>query len=276
MTLSPQDHLRASLSLKTEESRTEKPLSSLKETNARFWDAVETLRLENPSAAAIIDEAMKTGGKFRVEVDDRYATSTKTPRAPKTSGAPSHTTLQVSKPKSPSEPSSDQKPSKKAKSKARAPSPEPSDEDPSDSSQDNPPSRKPRAPSAPGPPGDSSSEEDDPKPPRPSKSKPKSKDRRKSYGEAAFLYEEDPSEPDDSNLDQDQDFSNSTIALMLRSDRGAQAFPTAKDRQNKDSIPHMVVEFILKHRNISAVFYFIKAHLVRLQVTWYAMVNYLT
>jgi hypothetical protein len=63
---------------------------------------------------------------------------------------------------------------------------------------------------------------------------------------------------------------------MLRSDRGAQAFPTAKDRQNKDSIPHMVVEFILKHRNISAVFYFIKAHLVRLQVTWYAMVNYLT
>jgi hypothetical protein len=77
-------------------------------------------------------------------------------------------------------------------------------------------------------------------------------------------------------MDQDQDFSNSTISLMLRSDRGAQAFPTAKDRQNKDSIPHMVVEFILKHRNISAVFYFIKAHLVRLQVTWYAMVNYLT
>jgi hypothetical protein len=55
-----------------------------------------------------------------------------------------------------------------------------------------------------------------------------------------------------------------------------QAFPTAKDRQNKDSIPHMVVKFILKYRNISAVFYFIKAHLVRLQVIWYAMVNSLT
>jgi hypothetical protein len=94
--------------------------ASLRETNARFWDAVETLRLENPSAGAVIDEAMKTGGKLRVEVDDRYATSTKTPRAPKTSGASSHTTLQVSKPKSPSEPSSGQKPSKKAKSKARA------------------------------------------------------------------------------------------------------------------------------------------------------------
>jgi hypothetical protein len=38
----------------------------------------------------------------------------------------------------------------------------------------------------------------------------------------------------------------------------------------------MVVEFILRYRNISAVFYFIKTHLVRLQVTWYAMVNYLT
>jgi hypothetical protein len=38
----------------------------------------------------------------------------------------------------------------------------------------------------------------------------------------------------------------------------------------------MTVEFILRYRNISAVFYFIKAHLVRLQVTWYAMVNYLT
>jgi hypothetical protein len=118
--------------------------ASLRETNARFWDAVETLRLENPSAAAVIDEAMKTGGKLRVEVDDRYATSTKTPRAAKTSGASSHTTLQVSKPKSPSDPSSDQKPSKKAKSKARAPSPEPSDEDPSDSSRDTPPPRQDR------------------------------------------------------------------------------------------------------------------------------------
>jgi hypothetical protein len=32
----------------------------------------------------------------------------------------------------------------------------------------------------------------------------------------------------------------------------------------------------LKHRNITAVFYFIKAHLARLQVTLYAVVNYLT
>jgi hypothetical protein len=233
--------------------------ASLRETNSKFWDAVESLCLENPSAAAFLEESMKTGGKVRVEVDDRYATSTKTPgvsRTPgasKTPGASERTSLRVSAPKTSSEPSSrglDQKPSKLSKSKAQAPSPEPSDGEPSDSNQDTPPSRRdrrvpsddkrPRAP-APGPPGDSSSEGDDPKLPRPSKTKPKSKDRRKSYGEAAFLYDEDISEPDDSNLDQDQDFFNSTIALMLRSDRGAQAFPTAKDRQNKDSIPQSTI-----------------------------------
>jgi hypothetical protein len=74
--------------------------ASLRETNAKFWDAVETLRLENPSAAAVLDEAMRTGGKVRVEVDDRYATSTKNPRASEP------TSTRVSAPKSPSEPSS--------------------------------------------------------------------------------------------------------------------------------------------------------------------------
>jgi hypothetical protein len=215
--------------------------ASLRETNSKFRDVVETLRLENPSAAAFLDEAMKTGGKVRVEVDDRYATSTKTP------GASKPTSLSVSAPKSPREPapksssepssrSSNQKSSKKTKSKARAPSPEPSDGEPSDSTQDTPPPRqdrrapsdakRPRAP-APEPPGDSSSEEDDLKPPRPSKTKPKPKDTRKSYGEAAFLYEEDISEPDDPNMDQDQDFSNSTIdptevpkpSQLLRTDK---------------------------------------------------------
>jgi hypothetical protein len=63
---------------------------------------------------------------------------------------------------------------------------------------------------------------------------------------------------------------------MLRSGRGSQAFPAYKDHQNKDSITPLIIECILKHRNISTVFYFIKAHLVRLQVTWYTMVNYLT
>jgi hypothetical protein len=254
--------------------------ASLRETYAKFWDAVETLRSENPSAAAVFDEAMKTGGKVRVEVDDRHATSSKAPKASEPIA------LRISTPKPPSDSSSrtsGKRPSEKTKSKARAPSPDPSGGDSSDSSnKTRPPKENRRTPSdtrrsrapAPDPPGDSSSEEDDPKPPKPSKIKPRAKDRRKSYGEAVFLYEEDPSEPDDHNIN--QDFSNSTIALMLRSDRGAQAFLTAKDRKNIDSIPHMVVEFILKYRNISAVFYFIKAHLVRLQVTWYAMVNYLT
>jgi hypothetical protein len=84
---------------------------------------------------------MKTGGKVRVEVDDRYATSTETPGASRTPGAPKPTSLRVSAPKSSSELSSDQKPSKKAKSKAQAPTPEPSDGEPSDSTQDPSPTK---------------------------------------------------------------------------------------------------------------------------------------
>jgi hypothetical protein len=79
--------------------------ASLRETNAKFWDAVETLRLKNLSAAAVLDEAMRAGGKVRVEVDDRYATSTKTPRSsePRSSEP---TSLRVSAPKPSSKPSS--------------------------------------------------------------------------------------------------------------------------------------------------------------------------
>jgi hypothetical protein len=55
--------------------------ASLRETNAKFWDAVETQRSENPSAAAVFDESMKTGGKVRVEVDYRHTTSRKAPKA---------------------------------------------------------------------------------------------------------------------------------------------------------------------------------------------------
>jgi hypothetical protein len=76
--------------------------------------------------------------------------------------------------------------------------------------------------------------------------------RRKSFGEAALLKEERSSINDDG--ERVQDYFNSTIALMLRSDRGSQAFPTFKDRQNKDSISPMVVEFTWRHRNISAVY----------------------
>jgi hypothetical protein len=100
--------------------------------------------------------------------------------------------------------------------------------------------------------------------PQPPPTKPRARDKRK------FFWTKERSAKNEGD-DRDLDYSNSTIALTLPSDRGSQVFSTFKDRQNKDSIPPMVIEFILKHRNICAVFYFI-----RLQITWYAMVNYLT
>jgi hypothetical protein len=38
--------------------------ASLRETSAQFWNAIEMLRVENPSATAVIDKAMDTGGRL--------------------------------------------------------------------------------------------------------------------------------------------------------------------------------------------------------------------
>jgi hypothetical protein len=64
--------------------------ASLKKTNDQIWRTIEMLRAENHSAAALIDRAMKSGGRVRVEVDDTHATRNDTPRSsePRVRGMP--------------------------------------------------------------------------------------------------------------------------------------------------------------------------------------------